>query len=133
MAHHICPLKEDNMATKGIKQAFAKRVEQLRESRGLTQDQLGRRVGVSQTCVWNWENANTFPRGAALKKLAQALQTTADYLEAGINGGSPTNTGAVTGGIPPALGDVILQARQQVANAAGAELGQVRVVIDWGE
>ena len=113
---------------KGARQAFSKRVLQLREERGLTQIQLGRRVGVSGTCVWNWETGNTFPRSAAMTKLADALGTSVDYLSIG-NGASKSNNDVDR----RSLNVVIEEAREAVANAAGVPISKVRVVLDYGD
>ncbi|MGQ0589824.1 MAG: helix-turn-helix domain-containing protein [Sphingosinicella sp.] len=62
---------------------FARRVAKRREEKGLTLAELGRAAGVSGTCVWNWENGNTFPKAPALRALAAALGATATYLVEG--------------------------------------------------
>lgn len=111
------------------RQAFGKRVASLRNERELTQVELGKQVGVSGTCVWNWEGGNTFPRPAALHKLAQALGTSTEYLSSGIS--SPTVSNA-KGPAHRSLSDVIMEARESVAIAGGVPVSKVRVVIDYG-
>lgn len=113
---------------KAARNAFAKRVMLLREERGLTQVQLGKRVGVSGTCVWNWETGNTFPRSAAMSKLADALGTTVDYLGVGNGPSKPNGDGGQR-----SLTVVIEEARQAVADAAGVPVSKVRVVLDYGD
>ncbi len=121
------------MQTKAAKLAFAARMAELRDKCGLTQEQLGRSIGVSQTCVWNWERGRTFPRGPSLRKLAQTLETSSEFLESGAGIVGASNRPGDAGHTPPALGDVILQAKKQIAAAAGAQVSQVRILIDWGE
>ena len=48
-------------------------IRQLRESRGLTQAELGERIGVSGKTVSKWETAKGLPDISLLQPLAQAL------------------------------------------------------------
>jgi transcriptional regulator with XRE-family HTH domain len=117
--------------SKAAKQAFAKRVASLREERELTQVELGKMVGVTGTCVWNWEGGNTFPRQGAMTKLAHALGTSADYLS---SGKGPSSTAKPDGSASTRLlADIIMEARQSVATAAGVPVNKVRVVLDCGD
>jgi transcriptional regulator with XRE-family HTH domain len=62
---------------------FSVRLKASRVERGLSKSELARRVGVSSTCVWNWEEANTHPRPEALARIAATLSTTPAFLERG--------------------------------------------------
>lgn len=115
---------------KTARQAFGKRVAILRDERELTQVELGKKIGVTGTCVWNWEGGNTFPRSPALSKLAQALGTSVEYLSSGI---VSVITSKSNGSAHRSLADVMMEAREVVANAAGVPVSKVRVVIDYGE
>lgn len=53
--------------------SFADRIARHRQNLGWTQQQLASVVGVSTTCVWNWERGNTFPRQASLHRIAKRL------------------------------------------------------------
>jgi transcriptional regulator with XRE-family HTH domain len=57
-----------------------KRLRQLRESRGLTQDQLAALVGTERENVSRYETGGSTPKIETLGKLANALCTTVDYL-----------------------------------------------------
>ena len=59
------------------------RIREARKSRGLSQADLARRVGVSQPAIANWESGIHDPRRITLSKLADALQTSLDWLAAG--------------------------------------------------
>ena len=52
----------------------------LRKSKGLTQTELGERVGVSFQAVSKWERGETLPDVAALPDLANVLETSIDYI-----------------------------------------------------
>lgn len=116
--------------SKTARQAFGKRVASLRDERELTQVELGKKIGVTGTCVWNWEGGNTFPRSPALSKLAQALGTSVEYLSSGIGSATPSKA---NGSAHRSLADVIMEAREMVANAGGLPVSKVRIVIDYGE
>lgn len=55
----------------------------LRKSRGLTQSDLGERLGVSFQAVSKWERGETLPDTAILLDLAEALETTVDFILSG--------------------------------------------------
>lgn len=116
---------------------FAKRLIKLRLERGLSKTGVARLIGVSTTCVWNWEQGNTFPRDEALHELARVLRTSAGYLE--------------RGGVPPVLepkakhnfhqdrqnpksasvAETIANARMQIAEVAGLEVSQVKITLEY--
>ena len=57
----------------------------LRNEKGLTQKELGERLGVSNKAVSKWENGDALPDTGLLPELCDELNTTADKL---LNGGS---------------------------------------------
>lgn len=120
------------MVDASTKRQFSQRVASLREQQDLTQAELGRAVGVSGTCVWNWEGANTFPRPATLKRLAQALGTTVSFLSGRADGSGSADKGAELDARRP-LAETIMEARQTVAAAAGMPVSKVRVILDCGD
>ena len=53
---------------------IGRRIKELREAKGLSQAELGRRAGVSAAAVSQWENRQTKGlKGASLIRAAQAL------------------------------------------------------------
>lgn len=56
------------------------RVKELREMRGLTQQQLADDVGVIRNAVSNWERELSLPRTRQLPILANALSCSIDAL-----------------------------------------------------
>jgi transcriptional regulator with XRE-family HTH domain len=119
------------MAKEETKRHFSQQISNLRERHELTQAELGRKVGVSGTCVWNWEGGNTFPRTATLRRLADVLGTSI----ADLTGRSSGSTdGAPAGGSEAKpLAETIMDARRSVAEAAGLPVSKVRVVLDCGD
>ena len=56
------------------------RIRALRETNGMTQEELAQIIGMSQNTVARWEREELAPRGTSLAKLAKALNTTSTYL-----------------------------------------------------
>ncbi len=52
----------------------------LRKTKGLTQSELGERIGVSFQAVSKWERGETLPDVTLLPDLAKILETTVDYI-----------------------------------------------------
>lgn len=59
---------------------LGERLRALRESRGLTQGQVGDAVGKTDKAVWAWENDINAPRMGVVEKLAQFFNVTKAYL-----------------------------------------------------
>lgn len=60
--------------------AFGDHLLRLRKAKGLSQKELGERIGVTDKAVSRWENGDSRPRSALLVKLAALLSTTVDAL-----------------------------------------------------
>ena len=118
---------------------FPKRLSALRSEQGLSKSGLAREVRVSTTCVWNWEEGNTFPRPEALARIASALGTTSKFLA---NGEAPSSVSREqvssetqlgrAGAAHPDVAKIVQTAREQIAAAAGLELGQVKIILEYG-
>jgi transcriptional regulator with XRE-family HTH domain len=59
---------------------FGNRVRVARTRRGLTQSQLGERLGVKRSAVSGWEKGRSTPPQDRLYEMADALGITADWL-----------------------------------------------------
>ena len=68
-----------------------RRMLKLREERGLSQAQLGEKVGVSATTIGYWETARHNPSISKLVKLASVLGTSRAYLTGNSNDPIPQN------------------------------------------
>lgn len=64
---------------------FGQRLQQLRKTKGLSQEELADRVGVSRQAVSKWESGQTAPDLERLVALSEQLDTTTDYLLKGTN------------------------------------------------
>src|SRR5216684_5359702 len=60
--------------------AFASNLQALREMRGLTQAQLGRRAGMAAASISHFETGQRMPSLESLVKLADALDVSLDTL-----------------------------------------------------
>ncbi|MBC7912951.1 MAG: helix-turn-helix domain-containing protein [Pyrinomonadaceae bacterium] len=59
---------------------LAKKIKELRTSKGLSQDELAQSCGLSLRTIQRIENGETEPRGDSLRRLAVALNTSPDEL-----------------------------------------------------
>lgn len=55
-------------------------IAHLRKEKGLTQSELGERIGVSFQAVSKWERGETLPDTSILPDLARVLETTVDFI-----------------------------------------------------
>lgn len=67
--------------------AVGRQIADLRRGKGMTQAELGERLGVTFQAVSKWERAETLPDTALLPALAAVLETTVDNI---LSGGRPT-------------------------------------------
>ena len=63
--------------------SVGKQISFLRKQKGLTQNELGERLGVSFQAVSKWERGETLPDTAILLDLAEVLETTVDSILTG--------------------------------------------------
>ena len=65
---------------KGGSFMLGKRLVMLRELRGLTQNELARRLGVERTRYTKWEDGASEPSLTMLCKIADLFHVSTDYL-----------------------------------------------------
>jgi tellurite methyltransferase len=63
-----------------MKEMLARNISIYRKERGLTQEELARRLGLSFQAVSKWENAQSMPDVALLPELSRTLQVSIDKL-----------------------------------------------------
>ncbi len=56
------------------------KIKEIRKEQGLSQGDLGKRSGIHEKLVSKYENERIVPTADTLKKIAQALHVSADYL-----------------------------------------------------
>lgn len=66
---------------------IADRIQQLRKSRGISQEQLADSIGVSRQAVSKWESAQSVPDIEKIILLSDYFETTTDFL---LKGTAPT-------------------------------------------
>jgi transcriptional regulator with XRE-family HTH domain len=59
--------------TETQREVFRKALRRAREARGLSKRGLARKVGVTQSAVWQWEEGKTAPRPETAATLERAL------------------------------------------------------------
>lgn len=66
--------------TQNSKNAFGKRLTTAREAKNLTKQKLGEVVGVHHSQIGRYEKGEASPAAEVLKKMANALNVSTDYL-----------------------------------------------------
>ncbi len=66
--------------TQSSKAAFGKRLTTAREAKNLTKQKLGEVVGVHHSQIGRYEKGEASPAAEVLKKMANALDVSTDYL-----------------------------------------------------
>jgi len=56
------------------------RLKELREEKGLSQEQLGKEIGFKHNTICNWENGTREPDIDTIEKLCNFFGVSADYL-----------------------------------------------------
>lgn len=56
------------------------RLKQLRESEGLSQEELAIQLGISEPQIWRYEKGESSPRADILTRLANFFGVSADYM-----------------------------------------------------
>lgn len=101
------------------------RLKDLRLRRGLTLDTVARPLGVTRSCVSQWESGRSPPGTKYFERLAETLSTSVVFILTGANEQSP---GPRT--LKIEAPDVVLRARRDIADALGLDVSKVRVEID---
>ncbi len=74
------PADDNHGPAPDVTEAGHTRLAEIRQRRGLTQEELGRAVGVTQRVIAYYERDDAQPPGAMLVHLAQALRVSTDEL-----------------------------------------------------
>ncbi|MFM5917758.1 MAG: helix-turn-helix domain-containing protein [Novosphingobium sp.] len=98
------------------RESLATRLHHLRKSKGMTLEAVARELGVSKPTVWAWEQGRARPSPERFARIAELFGLGESRL--------------ATGRDVDALGEVLTQARQLVANSLGIELTKVRIMIE---
>jgi transcriptional regulator with XRE-family HTH domain len=102
-------------------QGFSLRLKELRKQKQLSQTQLGELIGIHYTHIGRYERGTSMPNSETLKRLAETLGVTGDYLLEG----SEDNVARAR------LGDrELLQQFQEVETLAEEDKHIVKVLID---
>jgi transcriptional regulator with XRE-family HTH domain len=66
--------------SKQSKTLFGRRLKAAREAKGYTKDKLGKLVGIHHSQIGRYEKGEASPSAEVLKKLANALDASTDFL-----------------------------------------------------
>lgn len=73
---------------------FSQKIKKLRETNGITQSALAKKVGISRNSVNSWEMGLSFPSVVNLIELTRIFHVSADYL-LGISDDETVNVSAL--------------------------------------
>lgn len=59
---------------------FGERLLLMRVQRGLSQVELGERIGLGENAIWRYETGKTEPKGEIIARIARELDVSTDYL-----------------------------------------------------
>lgn len=59
---------------------FAEKLKEVREEKEISQEQLGKELGFTQTCIAKWEAGTRTPNLDNLVIIAKFFEVTTDYL-----------------------------------------------------
>ena len=65
---------------KTVKSSFGQRLTEAREAKGFTKDKLGKLIKIHYSQIGRYERNEASPSADALKKMANALNISTDYL-----------------------------------------------------
>lgn len=71
---------DTSIDAKHISEVFAYRLKEIREERGLSQEDVGRMAGLSKATISKYEAANHPPKLIHAKTIAEALNVSFSYL-----------------------------------------------------
>ena len=60
--------------------SFSELLKQCRKKQGVSQAELAAKLGVTQQAVGKWESGKSSPDPSTVARIAELLNTTADYL-----------------------------------------------------
>ena len=115
-----------------MKETFGQRFSRLRKQRGLTQEELGEKVGLSGQAVSKWENDASMPDVSLLVELSEILGVSLDELL----GKQQPITRVVPEGERKDVNDLVLKIRVDSADGdkvtVNLPMGLVKVGIAMG-
>lgn len=76
--------------------SIASRIRTARHNRGLSQAELGAKIGVKQSNVGRWEQGEHTPRSSTLRRIAEALEINLHWLVTGEGEMEPTEQERLT-------------------------------------
>jgi len=59
---------------------FEERIKMLREKQGLSQEELGKVIGVKRFAIYSYEKGKSYPEAKSLVGLADYFDVSIDYL-----------------------------------------------------
>ena len=67
-----------------MKESFAMRLSETLKKKGMQQQELAQKAGVTEAAVSHYIKGDRIPRASVLARIAEALETSTDYLVNGV-------------------------------------------------
>ena len=118
---------------------IGKRIQEVREARGVSKSALARAVNVSGMAVINWEKNQIAPRAPTLARVATFLKVPEEYLRSGkgnaevsIQDSSHGHFGTSVGlSVPTSIAAALEQAKLTIAALAGIDPLRVKLHLEF--
>ena len=104
-------------------ESVGRRLHSLRTAKGLSLSAVGGHIGVSKSCVCQWEKGRNYPGPTLVKRLVELLGTSESYVFTGkhLSLREAKNAGLFE--------KVISTARREVADALGVDARSVTIEV----
>ncbi|RAJ92240.1 helix-turn-helix protein [Larkinella arboricola] len=102
---------------------FGDRIKRLREDKKMSQDDLARLMGKKhRNVVGSWEKGKAEPSLSDIRKLAEILSTTTNYLIEGIEAAQPTVVQEVPAGYVMMKAEEVIEMQRQLLKKQGEKI-----------
>ena len=105
---------------------LAQRIQQMRKQKGLSQEELAERLGVSRQAVSKWESAQSTPEIEKIVAMSEFFEVTTDYLRKGAQSPAPGTQQAERA--RPLTGPILF-----LSSAALTAMGLILAIGSWYE
>jgi transcriptional regulator with XRE-family HTH domain len=113
-----------------IGDGIGERIRHAREEARLTASQLAREAGVTPTAVWNWERNQIAPRYPTLRKVAECLGVSEEYLRTGQKHPANREASDAAAQSHTSVARLVEETRLKIAEATGFPFERVRLHLE---
>ena len=108
---------------------IGQRIRVTRETKGISQNELADLLGISSAAVCLWETKGTTPRAKTLKKIAEALEVSENYLVTGAE--APPLSSKGVDEHEDSLATHIERVKRKIAEVTGVDIAKIALKITF--